>query len=472
MATASKKTTANNKKTAPPERTTGFRVVSMSYPSGNGCYAGEDLDDDYIEACTTRRVIGEYDTKKQAVVAAIQERDRDCQFDDWALDYYDDAEPPYESCFGDNYDEDENVVIDIVDIAAQVAKENKALAKARSTKAPAPRKAKPSGDRKFGPQKGNFKPDLELFLRHPCRVPGGQSHLPSKYGHGSGRDSLAYMVQRISDRNYTMRSVCLDQGGARYFSFTQRNIINKCVAWLADSNLNDHADDESIVDACHLDLVNHENGKSYLTAESLKEAVHSGTKCLFVFQCHKGDPQAIVDAIQTCASSLQCISLTESVCSIEILQALASCPNLSGILLDNLQNSHHASTANDAGLACVLRACPKLTWLYVSDNMFGTACWTALLDHDDHGTCPHLEVLWVDSTTTSDKGQRNKAVGDVSVIRRALASRTFKLCMVNPDTKLKSRYILGKTDRLDGDKVKKRQVVDEEDDYGDYYGDY
>jgi hypothetical protein len=218
---------AASKKKAAPKRTTGFRVVSTSYPSGNGCYAGQNLDDDYIEACTTRRVVGEYATKKQAVAAAIQERDRNCQFDDWAIDHYDDAEPPYESYLGENYDEDENVLIDIVDIGAQVDEENKALAKARSSKAPAPRKTKPSGDRKFGPQKGNFQPDMELFLRHPCRVQGGQSHLPSKYGHGSGRNSHAYMVQRQSDRNYTMRSVCLDQGGAKYFSFTKSNIIYK-----------------------------------------------------------------------------------------------------------------------------------------------------------------------------------------------------------------------------------------------------
>jgi hypothetical protein len=228
--------------------------------------------------------------------------------------------------------------------------------------------------------------------------------------------------------------------------------------------LNDHADDESIVDACHLDLVNHENGNSYLTAENLKVAVHSGTKCIFVSGFNKGDPQALVCAIQTCASSLQCISLTESVISSEILQALASCPNLSGILFDGLQNSNDASGADDKGLAAVLHACPKLTWLYVADNMFGTDCWAALTDNDRVGACPNLEVLWVDCTTTSDDGgRRNVAVGFVPAIRRALNVRTFKLCMVNPDANLKSR-----SKRLDGDEVvKKREVVYEDDDSGD-----
>ena len=472
---ASKKKVAIKKKIA-PKRTTGFRVVSTSYPSATGCYYGQDMDDDYREACTTRRVVGEYDTWKQAVAAAIYERDRNCEFEDWAIDHYDDDEPPYESYIGNNFDDDEDVIIDIVDIGEQVDEENQALAKARSSKRPASRRC-------FGPQMGDVQPDLEVFLRHPCRIQGGQSHLPSKYGNhaGSERNCHAYLIQRQSDRNYTMRSVCLDQGGATYLSFTKRNVVCKCVAWLPDSNVNDHADDESIVDACHLDLVNHKNGNSYLTAETLNEAVHSGTTCIFVSLFNNNNnnnmgnednpAQALVDAIQTCASSLRCISLTESFISKEILQALASCPNLAGILLDGLHhtnnnnNDHAASTtANDDELAAVLRACPKLTWLYVDDNMFGTACWTALAD------CPNLEVLWVDSTTTSDNGRQHKAVGDVAVIRRVLASlslSSLKLCMINPDANLESRYTssLGMPDRLDGDYL---NYEDSDDDDGDY----
>mmetsp|Transcript_10547 Transcript_10547/g.27687 ORF Transcript_10547/g.27687 Transcript_10547/m.27687 type:complete len:140 (+) Transcript_10547:534-953(+) len=86
----------------------------------------------------------------------------------------------------------------------------------------------------------------------------------------------------MSDRSCAMRSVCLDQGSARYFTFSRPNVIWKCVAWIPDSNLNDHAKDESIVDTCHLDLVKLKNGKSLLTAENFKSAVHPGTTCLFV----------------------------------------------------------------------------------------------------------------------------------------------------------------------------------------------
>mmetsp|Transcript_8576 Transcript_8576/g.21324 ORF Transcript_8576/g.21324 Transcript_8576/m.21324 type:complete len:107 (-) Transcript_8576:277-597(-) len=84
--------------------------------------------------------------------------------------------------------------------------------------------------------------------------------------------------------------------------------------------------------------------------------------------------------------------------------------------------------------------------------MFGTKSWVAL------AKCPRLEVLWVDNAM-HDADCRNKAVGDIAVIRRAIIlCKELKLCMVNPDQTQKSRYILGgarKTDRLEGDKVKK-----------------
>lgn len=152
------------------ERTTGFRVVSISYPSG-GCYRGQDLDEDYIEACTTRKVVGEYATKGRAIAAARRERDSTCEFEDWAEDYYEDKPPPYYSCDGENYDDDENVIIEIVDIAHEVAakkkqalEDEKALVKARSSKAPRKTKPKTTGERKFGPQKGNFQPDSRYIL--------------------------------------------------------------------------------------------------------------------------------------------------------------------------------------------------------------------------------------------------------------------------------------------------------------------
>jgi hypothetical protein len=58
---------------AVPTKVTAYRVMKISYPSGSGCYVGQDLDDDYIEACTTRHVVGVYNTKKEALKAALNE---------------------------------------------------------------------------------------------------------------------------------------------------------------------------------------------------------------------------------------------------------------------------------------------------------------------------------------------------------------------------------------------------------------
>lgn len=108
-----------------------------------------------------------------------------------------------------------------------------------------------------------------------------------------------------------------------------------------------------------------------LDSRNLEKVIHSGTKCIFVNMFNKSEdpPQALVGAIQKCVFSLQCISLNESVISNKMLQALASCPSLAGILLEQLH-----LTANDDG--CWLQFCarPKLlTWLYGNDNVFGTA---------------------------------------------------------------------------------------------------
>jgi len=119
---------------------------------------------------------------------------------------YGDKDPPFFSSDGENYDEDEIVHIYVVDIAkeaARTAKENvnkqKATENARNSKPPAKKKTKTTS---FGPTKGNFKPDMEIFLRNPSRVPGGESHVPSDYGlRGIGKSSFVYLIQRLSDRN-------------------------------------------------------------------------------------------------------------------------------------------------------------------------------------------------------------------------------------------------------------------------------
>ena len=80
--TKAKATSSKPKTKAPPN--TGYRVVHESHPSGRGCYYGQDLDQDYIESCTVRRVVGLYATKAAAIQAAQAERRSDCMFDEWA----------------------------------------------------------------------------------------------------------------------------------------------------------------------------------------------------------------------------------------------------------------------------------------------------------------------------------------------------------------------------------------------------
>ena len=82
MSSKPKAKASNSKPKVPPN--TGYRVVTESYPSGRGCYYGQDLDQDYIESCTVRRVIGVYPTQAAAIQAARAKRRSDCSFDEWA----------------------------------------------------------------------------------------------------------------------------------------------------------------------------------------------------------------------------------------------------------------------------------------------------------------------------------------------------------------------------------------------------
>ena len=544
---------SSSKPKVPPN--TGYRVVHELYPPGRGCYSGQDLDQDYIESCTVRRIVGVYATKAAAIQAARAERRSDCRFDEWADEHYGDAPPPYCSFDGDwNPDDDEDVTICVEDVAAEHKRREAALAKAKASKPPARKKAKvmahgkaagqatasagvgtyavgtkirkafdgkpfdgevisydakakyykiryedgdeeemdakqikpylvgapkmggdgddhktkkasdpkpaaASGPRKFGPQKGNFKPDDNRFMRNPCRISGGEQNLPDEYP-GSGKSSFAYLVQRLSDRNYAMRGLCLDNDGAKYTSFAKSGVTQRCLAFLPETDLNDHANDSTIVDAVHLDLINPKSGKSHLTGENFLQAMSADVECIFLnsYDTQNMKSAAIVQAIDMCKDSLKCFSLTEGIVTKDMLAALAQCPSLRGLTL-SMTETH----AGDADLAPIISSCPEMRWLYIDETsgLFQDASWSALFKD---GSCPNLEVLWVESTKGGE-GRRNVARGNHDAIRRALNARkeTLKLCMINPDDKLKSRYIIGgakKTDRLNGEKVKRQPSYD------------
>jgi len=532
--------------------TAKYRVITKSFP-GRGCYSGQVLSEEYSEACTTRRIVGMYNTEVEAIQAAKDQRELTCQFDDWADDFYEEKPPPYHSTENDdpNPDEDEDVSIFIENIGAIVRAKKHAIEMAR-TEPPPQKKTKvvvndsptyaigtkiikpfdgtpyngkvvsydtnskyykvryDDGDkedmdvhevkryhvvesktitavkkekkklsntkaREFGAVSGNIANvaviDENIFLRNPCRVAGGMQHLPAEYGNSGSRkplNSYYYLVQRLSDRNYAMRGLCIDGDGAQYTSFKKSCIVNKCVVFLPDTNLNDHADDPHILDACHLDLICHKSGECFLTAENIMKAVTVHTECIFLngYQLggvgktskHKVDPNAIVNAIDLCRENLVCFSLTESVLTNEILIALSRCKKLKGVMFSTTQNySGDGSTnATDHGLESIIKECHDLCWLFVEEGtmLFRDASWKAL---DSEKACPNLEVLWISSYQSTDD-RHHVTRGDHKIIRRVLNNRSsaLKLCMINPNEKLKSRYVIGgakKTDRLEGEKI-------------------
>jgi len=546
----------NNKKKDLPiikdnAKMANYRVIMKSFP-GRGCYSEQVLSDEYSEACTTRRLVGMYNTEAEAIQAAKDQRELTCQFDDWADNFYQEKPPPYHSTAHDdpNPDEDEDISIYIENIGVIVRAKKHAIEKAK-TEPPPQKKAKvvnnspayaigtkiikpfdgtpykgeiifydtnskyykvryDDGDkedmdihevkryrveasktivaakiekkylsntktREFGAVTGNITNvaviDENIFLRNQCRVAGGMQHLPAEYGNSGSRKPLAsyyYLVQRLSDRNYAMRGLCIDGDGAQYTSFKKSCIVNKCVVFLPDTNLNDHADDPHILDACHLDLICHKSGECFLTAENILKAVTVRTECIFLngYQFggvgktskHKVDPNAIVKAINVCRENLLCFSLTESVLTNEILTALSRCKKLKGVMFSTTQNySGDGSTnATDHGLESIIKSCHDLCWLFVEEGtmLFRDASWKAL---DSEKSCPNLEVLWISSYQSTDD-RHHVTRGDHKIIRRVLNNRssTLKLCMINPNEKLKSRYIIGgakKTDRLEGEKI-------------------
>lgn len=113
---------------------TGYRVKYKTYPSGFGCYSGQNLDQDAIDALSDTKTSKVYATKEEAIAKARKLRSMCDQFDDW-----DDAGfPPYSSADHPsiNLDKDEHVLIWVKDIAKKKKKEQDAIYKARRSKRP------------------------------------------------------------------------------------------------------------------------------------------------------------------------------------------------------------------------------------------------------------------------------------------------------------------------------------------------
>ena len=460
-----------------------FRVVESETPSSWGCHAGSHMSADDVEAQTDTTTVGEYTTRKEAVRAARAARDRSCHFEDWEGS----NEPPFHSADMQNYDNDSEVYIHIVDLAAKAKAVESKLKKLKKGKEPKGRQqvALASGPAAFGEVKEPLPvDDSGMWARHPCRVAGGVNNPASMYP-GSAKNSLAYRVQCLSDHNYAVRAFCIrGHNSAKFVTYKPKRCLSKSSTWLTPENLNHFGEDPTVVDACHLNMTEPGQGGCLLTAENLSNACGPSVVSLFVnnYQdysrslVHGGtaDVAVFAAAIAKCQPSLQCVSLNECKIAEQTLDALAGCVNLRGLVLAASFNECKggagattpssvaaaaggggAAVATDAGLARVLRANKHLKWLHVDVHrgppIFGAECWEALRS----GCCPELQVLWCDAKD-SKSGRIGTTLAPPVLVRSALAalraSGGLRYVMVNPDLKLKSRH--GPKDRLEGEKPK------------------
>ena len=87
-------------------------VVEETYPSAWGCYSGQPPRSDAKRiALTEFRVVGWHAEYDQAEEAARECMERSEWFGSWGEEYYADEPPPYNSMHGENYDNDEEVLI-------------------------------------------------------------------------------------------------------------------------------------------------------------------------------------------------------------------------------------------------------------------------------------------------------------------------------------------------------------------------
>merc|ERR1719174_3075910 len=99
---------------------------------------------------------------------------------------------------------------------------------------------------------------------------------------------MLYCIQRNSNRNYAMRAFCLDSPcpGARFVTYKAKRVMRRTAVWLTRSNLNDHATDDSIVDASHAAMFFPNKAKQrteiLLTADNLIGSCNPRTQCIFV----------------------------------------------------------------------------------------------------------------------------------------------------------------------------------------------
>ena len=365
---ASSSTSASTSKAAaPPEKKfTDWVVKEMTYP----CH-----DDDARPEVTE---LGRYETEAAAIEAARAARDNNCIFEGWAEDFYDaDEPPPYWSGDGENYDEDYYVKIYLVSpkqLNEAAAKQAAAKKKAHSSAAPPSWSRHLVASGPFGELATATKPsyDAGYFCRNPCHVPGGLAEIdpsPGKYP-SSGQFGMLHRIQQNSERHYAMHAFVnrhraaflashsppggksnAPKVGAAYVTYARKHVLNRCVGWASPWALNHFEKDTRpggpIVDACHAALLVPRDRycESLLAAEHLVGSCSKATRSLFVncfndagqygqFRCPGYAPDAVARAVAATEGGLECLALTETPLCGAVLEELAKCPELRGVMFE------------------------------------------------------------------------------------------------------------------------------------------
>ena len=330
-------------------------------------------------------------------------------------------------------------------------------------------------------------------------VEGGTSRSSDAFPGGAGRASFLHFLQRLSDRNYTMRAFCMGDydGNVEYGSFRSPRVKRRCVSWLVPSGyaIKDISHPEhTIVDTFHPDLCDPTVlGRSLLTKSNLLAAVKKRGRrleCLFVNRLEHEDCASAIRMAAAASANLRCLSIVESEISAKTLSAVASVgASLQGLILSNnhtsLTDEGSVHPPTDEAMAMLLTKLPQLKFLILENDatdvsrrttsgicaeaasvslggraggstlrksrstrrkraaqkfaFFGDACWKML---GSKNCCPKLKVFWIDEVhpewirrPLSD----NRIVHREMFLSRGGAMHSqLELFMLNPDCELQS----------------------------------
>lgn len=363
-AAAKPRSAAAGKAPAAPAGATddAFFVHETTYPSGRGCYAGARMSNAELDARTTCTKHGPYATEAEAVAKARALRDSTPQFEDWAEEHYGHRPPPYESVYGENDDEDENVTISVVRASDQKRAAAAELSKLGAKPPPAAPSVSKPGAIGLDP---SLKPteDKGLFVRHPApAVLGGRRTPPSAFP-----PNFVYCIQRLSDLCHSVAAYAARPSlGARYSLKKLPRVLSKALVWVPPPGYGrggEHAPPaEALVDCVTTDLTDPSNGDSLLTADSLLAAACAQTR---VFFCNNfKQPDSLAAAIGKCGE-LTTVCLVECTLSEAVVRALAAKGASVRALHLHMCGFEPRAPAECAAWVQMLRAMPELIWLSV-----------------------------------------------------------------------------------------------------------